>query len=130
MLRRLSFVGLALIIWVSAVAAADAVDGLPGYQTVTPSRDGIGKLYLGREISQVMGHRGAAWLERTNVLMIEFRSTNVTELFTGFVSEYCTRSSSGMRSRIASINADLPAALVLWMITARGLSSFRETAAR
>ena len=64
MLRRLSLVGLALIIWVSAVAAADAVDGLPGYQTVTPSRDGIGKLYLGREISQVMGHRGAAWLER------------------------------------------------------------------
>jgi ubiquinone/menaquinone biosynthesis C-methylase UbiE len=64
MLRRLNFVGLALIVWVSAVAAADAVDELPGYQTVTPSRDGIGKRYLGREISQVMGHRGAAWLER------------------------------------------------------------------
>ena len=30
----------------------------------TPSRDGIGKHYFGREISQVMGHRGAAWLER------------------------------------------------------------------
>jgi FkbM family methyltransferase len=28
------------------------------------SRDGIGKFYLGREISQVMGHRGAGWLER------------------------------------------------------------------
>ncbi|MCU0567516.1 MAG: class I SAM-dependent methyltransferase [Oculatellaceae cyanobacterium Prado106] len=26
--------------------------------------DGIGKLYMGREISQVMGHRGAGWLER------------------------------------------------------------------
>ncbi len=29
-----------------------------------PSRDGIGKVYMGREISRVMGHRGAAWLER------------------------------------------------------------------
>ncbi|MEM6785107.1 MAG: methyltransferase [Bacteroidota bacterium] len=28
------------------------------------SRDGIGKFYMGREISRVMGHRGAAWLER------------------------------------------------------------------
>lgn len=28
------------------------------------SRDGIGKYYLGREISQVMGHLGAGWLER------------------------------------------------------------------
>lgn len=29
-----------------------------------PSRDGIGKVYMGREIAQVMGHQGAAWLER------------------------------------------------------------------
>lgn len=28
------------------------------------SRDGIGKIYMGREISQVMGHQGADWLER------------------------------------------------------------------
>lgn len=28
------------------------------------SRDGIGKIYMGREISQVMGHLGAEWLER------------------------------------------------------------------
>lgn len=28
------------------------------------TRDGIGKYYLGREISQVMGHLGAGWLER------------------------------------------------------------------
>ncbi|MGB3534701.1 MAG: class I SAM-dependent methyltransferase [Microcoleaceae cyanobacterium] len=26
--------------------------------------DGIGKFYMGREIAQVMGHEGAAWLER------------------------------------------------------------------
>jgi ubiquinone/menaquinone biosynthesis C-methylase UbiE len=29
-----------------------------------PRSDGIGKIYLGREIAQVMGHQGAAWLER------------------------------------------------------------------
>lgn len=28
------------------------------------SPDGIGKFYMGREIAQVMGHQGAAWLER------------------------------------------------------------------
>jgi len=28
------------------------------------SLDGIGKVYLGREIAQVMGHQGAGWLER------------------------------------------------------------------
>ena len=36
------------------------------YSRTTPSRDGIGKIYMGREISQVMGHRGAAWLERAS----------------------------------------------------------------
>ena len=34
------------------------------YETKTPSRDGIGKVYMGREISHVMGHLGAGWLER------------------------------------------------------------------
>ena len=34
------------------------------YEQRTPSRDGIGKIYMGREISQVMGHQGAEWLER------------------------------------------------------------------
>jgi ubiquinone/menaquinone biosynthesis C-methylase UbiE len=34
------------------------------YEFRDASRDGIGKFYMGREISQVMGHRGAAWLER------------------------------------------------------------------
>ncbi len=37
---------------------------LPSYQTVGPSRDGIGKVYMGREIAGVMGWQGAAWLER------------------------------------------------------------------
>ena len=34
------------------------------YTTGLPSRDGIGKFYMGREISHVMGHLGAGWLER------------------------------------------------------------------
>ena len=35
------------------------------YTYNTSSRDGIGKYYFGREISHVMGHFGASWLERT-----------------------------------------------------------------
>jgi SAM-dependent methyltransferase len=34
------------------------------YLTTSPAYDGIGKVYMGREISQVMGHLGAEWLER------------------------------------------------------------------
>ncbi len=38
----------------------------PVYETKPASRDGIGKFYLGREISHVMGHEGIDWLERDN----------------------------------------------------------------
>ncbi len=34
------------------------------YSTAPASADGIGKRYMGREISAVMGWQGAAWLER------------------------------------------------------------------
>lgn len=34
------------------------------YSYSAPNRDGTGKIYQGREISHVMGHQGAAWLER------------------------------------------------------------------
>ncbi len=34
------------------------------YEKQKRSRDGIGKIYMGREISRVMGHQGAEWLER------------------------------------------------------------------
>ncbi|MGB1142358.1 MAG: class I SAM-dependent methyltransferase [Halioglobus sp.] len=43
----------------SATAGAQA-----GYSEVTATRDGIGKVYMGREIAKVMGHLGAGWLER------------------------------------------------------------------
>lgn len=44
---------------------ASNVDSNGIYQSRTiHSRDGIGKLYLGREIAKVMGHTEALWLER------------------------------------------------------------------
>lgn len=48
----------------SASLAQAATEAERLYTHGTPSRDGIGKFYYGREISQVMGHRGASWLER------------------------------------------------------------------
>ena len=36
----------------------------PAYETITPSPGGIGKVFMGREIAQVMGHQGITWLER------------------------------------------------------------------
>ncbi len=36
------------------------------YSYRRPSADGIGKVYMGREIAEVMGHQGAAWLERSS----------------------------------------------------------------
>ena len=43
-------------------AAADAAV----YAYRPASRDGIGKVYLGREIAQVMGYPGMGWLERSD----------------------------------------------------------------
>jgi ubiquinone/menaquinone biosynthesis C-methylase UbiE len=36
----------------------------PVYSTTRPSSDGIGRVYMGREIAFVMGHQGIHWLER------------------------------------------------------------------
>lgn len=47
-----------------AQAPLNAQDLPSWYETKRASRDGIGKVYMGREISQVMGHLGAGWLER------------------------------------------------------------------
>jgi SAM-dependent methyltransferase len=48
----------------SAMGGAAATDTTGIYDFGTPSADGIGKIYMGREIAQVMGHEGARWLER------------------------------------------------------------------
>jgi precorrin-6B methylase 2 len=44
-----------------ALVAADAP-----YGSCKPSKDGIGRTYMGREIAQVMGHPGIGWLERSD----------------------------------------------------------------
>jgi ubiquinone/menaquinone biosynthesis C-methylase UbiE len=54
---------------VSALSAAEKAKSTappkPLYkQLKRPNVEGIGKFYMGREISHVMGHRGARWLER------------------------------------------------------------------
>jgi ubiquinone/menaquinone biosynthesis C-methylase UbiE len=36
-----------------------------------PDRDGTGKVYMQREIAQVMGHQGAGWLERSTRVLEE-----------------------------------------------------------
>ena len=43
---------------------------------------------------------------------------------------YLMRCSSGTKASIASMRRDLPAALVLWMMTASGSSSLRLIGAR
>ena len=61
--RRLLCQGLgAAFLTVASRSFAQDADGR--YQRGTPSADGIGKRYMGREISGVMGWQGAAWLER------------------------------------------------------------------
>ena len=47
------------------ITAEETVADSPAeYTTIEPSPDGIGKVYLGREISKVMGHPAIGWLER------------------------------------------------------------------
>lgn len=59
----------------------------PVYSTTRPSSDGIGKMYMGREIARVMSHEGADWLERPGreaeeapskaIAMMELKQTDV-----------------------------------------------------
>lgn len=49
-----------LLLLIGVSVAAD----IPTVTDGQKSRDGIGKFFMGREIAQVMGHQGAAWLER------------------------------------------------------------------
>ena len=60
---RFLFIGvLCLTLWACQDGVIDGSTEV--YRFQPPSRDGIGKIYLGREIAQVMGHEGAYWLER------------------------------------------------------------------
>lgn len=62
---------LSLLLWLAPPAWADGATGLENapvaYEYLSyASDDGIGKRYLGREIANVIGHRGAYWLERSS----------------------------------------------------------------
>ena len=57
-------VALCLLLTAGCSEAQTAGPVEPPYEAVPASRDGIGKVYMGREISRVMGHLGAGWLER------------------------------------------------------------------
>jgi len=59
---RKAFLWLLLALGLPAAAAETTA---PQYSSVAPTPDGIGKVYMGREISHVMGFHGAQWLERT-----------------------------------------------------------------
>lgn len=57
---------IALFFWTRPEAiSSPTLLALPAYGNCAPSPDGIGKTFMGREISQVMGHPGMGWLERT-----------------------------------------------------------------
>ena len=53
---------------------------VPSYVTATASRDGIGKVFMGREIAHVMGHQAADWLERPERFREERPDLLITEL--------------------------------------------------
>lgn len=75
---------LALLLFIMpACAQTEAQQGsdeADHYVTKRPSRDGIGKFYMGREISHVMGFAGASWLERPERDREEATSKLVEEL--------------------------------------------------
>jgi SAM-dependent methyltransferase len=50
------------------------------YSVTTPSADGIGRVYMGREIARVMSFHGAAWLERSERLREERPDRLIAEL--------------------------------------------------
>ncbi|MDG2616678.1 class I SAM-dependent methyltransferase [Thermoleptolyngbya sichuanensis XZ-Cy5] len=75
--RRLLAIALACLLWFCGISPTRAQDLAPVLTLDPPppntefyeyrvlhNPDGIGKFYMGREIAQVMGHQGAAWLER------------------------------------------------------------------
>ena len=62
--RRTILNALLALVVASGAQPAASQSQTPHYQTVKASRDGIGKVYMGREIAGVMGWQGASWLER------------------------------------------------------------------
>jgi ubiquinone/menaquinone biosynthesis C-methylase UbiE len=93
-----------LLCWQIAVGSSTALIQSKYYSYRQPSFDGTGKVYLGREIAQVMGHQGADWLERPDraqeeqppkmVAALGLKSTDVVADIgagTGYISQLLAR---------------------------------------
>jgi ubiquinone/menaquinone biosynthesis C-methylase UbiE len=59
------FLVVSALLFICIEPLADSLSDSLYYQQEAAGRDGIGKYYMGREISYVMGHLGSGWLERT-----------------------------------------------------------------
>ena len=64
MLKKILLRAMILILLGSGFFPAALADGLVYETRSLHNPDGIGKLYMGREIAHVMGYEGAGWLER------------------------------------------------------------------
>ncbi len=62
--RLAASAALSLLASLAPACAAEVANPPAVYEQRAASADGIGKRYMGREIAQVMGWQGAAWLER------------------------------------------------------------------
>jgi ubiquinone/menaquinone biosynthesis C-methylase UbiE len=93
-----------LICWQIATESSTALIQSKYYSYRQPSFDGTGKVYMGREIAQVMGHQGADWLERPDrateeqpqkmVAALGLKSTDVVADIgagTGYISQLIAR---------------------------------------
>jgi ubiquinone/menaquinone biosynthesis C-methylase UbiE len=93
-----------LLCWQIATPPSTALIQSKYYSYRQPSFDGTGKVYMGREIAQVMGHQGADWLERPDrateeqpqkmVVALKLKSTDVVADIgagTGYISQLIAR---------------------------------------
>lgn len=67
-LRVLGAVG--CLLWITGCTTVFPTGSIE-YHSIPPSQDGIGRVYLGREVARTMGHEGAPWLDRPNRLLQE-----------------------------------------------------------
>jgi precorrin-6B methylase 2 len=92
------------ICWQIATQTSTALIQSKYYSYRQPSFDGTGKVYMGREIAQVMGYQGAGWLERPDrateeqpqkmVAALGLKSTDVVADIgagTGYISQLIAR---------------------------------------
>jgi ubiquinone/menaquinone biosynthesis C-methylase UbiE len=93
-----------LIWWQIVAPPSMALIASKYYSYRQPSFDGTGKVYMGREIAQVMGHQGAGWLERADrvteeqpqkmVAALGLKSTDIVADIgagTGYISQLLAR---------------------------------------